>query len=190
MTEINGAVYVHPILTRKDFAKIQKRVTAKRKSNWRKQMFHLIDRFIIEDLYFNQFDPTDQTPKMIREKLFDRLLVTGYVEEEFFQRMEKREAMSSTSFPSGIAVPHSLEQQAKKSALSIMTLQETLKWDEYPVQIVALSPSHKMKPKNLMIFLKCLSKSFLYPINVRLLASAENFTEFILKMKMLVETEE
>ena len=50
----------------------------------------------------------------------------------------QREAMSSTSFPSGIAVPHSLEQQAKKSALSIMTLQETLKWDEYPVQIVAL----------------------------------------------------
>lgn len=127
VTEINGAVYVHPILTRKDFAKIQKRVTAKQKSNWRKQMFHLIDRFIIEDLYFNQFDPTDQTPKMIRKKLFDRLLVTGYVEEEFSHRMEKREAMSSTSFPSGIAVPHLLEQQAKKSALSIMTLQETLK---------------------------------------------------------------
>ena len=66
-------------------------------------------RFIVENLYFNQFDPTDQTPKMIRKKLFDRLLVTGYVEEEFSQRMEKREAMSSTSFPSGIAVPHLLE---------------------------------------------------------------------------------
>lgn len=190
VTEINGAVYVHPILTRKDFAKIQKRVTAKRKSNWRKQMFHLIDRFIIEDLYFNQFDPTDQTPKMIREKLFDRLLVTGYVEEEFSQRMEKREAMSSTSFPSGIAVPHSLEQQAKKSALSIMTLQETLKWDEYPVQIVALVAISQDEAKEFNDFFEMFIEIVSDPINVRLLAGAENFTEFILKMKMLVETEE
>ncbi|ENZ6554984.1 transcription antiterminator [Enterococcus hirae] len=190
VTEINGAVYVHPILTRKDFAKIQKRVTAKRKSNWRKQMFHLIDRFIIEDLYFNQFDPTDQTPKMIREKLFDRLLVTGYVEEEFSQRMEKREAMSSTSFPSGIAVPHSLEQQAKKSALSIMTLQETLKWDEYPVQIVALVAISQDEAKEFNDFFEMFIEIVSDPINVRLLAGTENFTEFILKMKMLVETEE
>lgn len=153
-------------------------------------MFHLIDRFIIEDLYFNQFDPTDQTPKMIREKLIDRLLVTGYVEEEFSQRMEKREAMSSTSFPSGIAVPHSLEQQAKKSALSIMTLQETLKWDEYPVQIVALVAISQDEAKEFNDFFEMFIEIVSDLINVRLLAGAENFTEFILKMKMLVETEE
>lgn len=190
VTEINGAVYVHPILTRKDLAKIQKRVTAKRRSNWRKQMFRLIDRFIIEDLYFNQFDPTDQPPKMIRKKMFDRLFVTGYVDEAFSQRMEKREMMSSTGFPSGVAVPHSLEQQAKKSALSVMTLQETLKWDEYPVKIVALVVISQTESKEFNDFFEMFIEIVSDPINVQLLASAENFTEFILKMKMLVETEE
>lgn len=189
-TEINGAEYVHPILTRKDLAKIQKRVTAKRRSNWRKQMFRLIDRFIIEDLYFNQFDPTDQPPKMIRKKMFDRLFVTGYVDEAFSQRMEKREMMSSTSFPSGVAVPHSLEQQAKKSALSVMTLQEPLKWDEYPVKIVALVVISQNESKEFNDFFEMFIEIVSDPINVQLLASAENFTEFILKMKMLVETEE
>lgn len=122
--------------------------------------------------------------------MFDRLFVTGYVDEAFSQRMEKREMMSSTGFPSGVAVPHSLEQQAKKSALSVMTLQETLKWDEYPVKIVALVVISQTESKEFNDFFEMFIEIVSDPINVQLLASAENFTEFILKMKMLVETEE
>lgn len=42
-----------------------------------------------------------------------------------------------------------------------MTLQETLKWDEYPVQIVALVAISQDEAKEFNDFLKCLSKSFL-----------------------------
>lgn len=71
-----------------------------------------------------------------------------------------------------------------------MTLQETLKWDEYPVQIVALVAISQDEAKEFNDFFEMFIEIVSDPINVRLLASAENFTEFILKMKMLVETEE
>ena len=71
-----------------------------------------------------------------------------------------------------------------------MTLQETLKWDEYPVQIVALVAISQDEAKEFNDFFEMFIEIVSDPINVRLLAGAENFTEFILKMKMLVETEE
>ena len=78
----------------------------------------------------------------------------------------------------------------EKKCLSIMTLQETLKWGEYPVQIVALVAISQDEAKEFNDFFEMFIEIVSDPINVRLLAGAENFTEFILKMKMLVETEE
>ena len=70
-----------------------------------------------------------------------------------------------------------------------MTLQETLKWDEYPFQIVALVAISQDEAKEFNDFFEMFIEIVSDPINVRLLTGAENFTEFILKMKMLVETE-
>ncbi|BCA84540.1 PTS fructose transporter subunit IIA [Enterococcus saigonensis] len=189
-TETNGAVCVHPILTRKDLEKVQKRVAAKKKSCWRKKMFQLIDRFVVEDLYFGQFDPVDSMPKDIRKKMFQKMLHANYVGEEFAATMEKREEMSPTSFPSGIAVPHSIEQNAQKSAISVMTLQENIRWCEYSVEMVALVAIAQEESKEFNDFFETFIAIVSEPINVKLLADTDNFTEFILKLKTLVEADE
>ncbi|MCD5028149.1 PRD domain-containing protein [Enterococcus asini] len=189
-TEIAGAVYVHPILTRKDLDKLQKRVVAKMKSNWRNQMFLLMDRFVIEDLYFNQFDPTNSTPESIRKKMFNKMLSEKYVGTNFFETVEKRELLSPTSFPSKIAVPHSVKQNAKKSAISIMTLQEPLHWDNYSVNMIALVAISQGEAKEFNDFFETFIEIVSDPINVQQLATTESFSEFILKMKMLVEVDE
>ena len=188
--ETNGAVYVHPILTRKDLEKVQKRVAAKKKSCWRKKMFQLIDRFVVEDLYFGQFDPVNSTPEDIRKKMFQKMLCANYVGKEFAATMEKREEMSPTSFPSGIAVPHSIEQNARKSAISVMTLQENIRWSEYSVGMVALVAIAQEESSEFNDFFETFIEIVSEPINVKQLADTDNFTEFILKLKTLVEADE
>lgn len=188
--EVNGAVYVHPILTRKDLEKVQKRVAAKKQSCWRQKMFQYIDCFVVEDLYFGQFDPIDSTPEDIRKKMFQKMLAAGFVEPEFARTMEKREAMSPTSFPSGIAVPHSIEQNAQKSAISVMTLQENMRWCDYSVEMVALVAIAQAESKEFNEFFEMFIEVVSDPVNVKQLAATDNFTEFILKLKMLVETDE
>lgn len=188
--EVNGAVYVHPILTRKDLEKVQKRVTAKKKSCWRQKMFSYIDRFMVEELYIGQFDPSDSTPESIRQKMFQKMFVSGFVDSEFSKTMEKREAMSPTSFPSGIAVPHSIEQNAQKSAISVMTLQENIRWCNYSVEMVALVAIAQAESKEFNEFFEMFIEIVSEPVNVKQLAATDDFTEFILKLKVLVDADE
>ncbi len=46
--------------------------------------------------------------------------------------------MAPTSFPSGIAIPHSIKNDALQSGVSIMTLQEPIYWNDVKVKIIAL----------------------------------------------------
>ena len=153
-------------------------------------MFSYIDRFMVEELYIGQFDPSDSTPETIRQKMFQKMFVSGFVNSEFSKTMEKREAMSPTSFPSGIAVPHSIEQNAQKSAISVMTLQENIRWCNYSVEMVALVAIAQAESKEFNEFFEMFIEIVSEPVNVKQLAATDEFTEFILKLKVLVDADE
>lgn len=183
-------VHVSPILTRKDIERVKNQVRVKRKNIWRKRMFILMEKFIIKDLYFDQFNPSKSTSKDIRKKLFNKMLSEKYVGKEFELTMEKRESMSSTGFPSGVAIPHSIEQNAKKSGVSVMTLQEPIIWNGYPIQLVALIAISQNESKEFNEFFETFIEIISDPINVRKLSLADGFDEFMLKLKIMVEVDD
>lgn len=183
-------VHVSPILTRKDLEKVENQVRAKRKSIWRKKMFILMEKFITKDLYFDQFNPSENTPKDIRLKLFRKMLSEKYIGKEFESTMEKRESMSSTGFPSGIAIPHSIEQNAKKSGISIMTLQEPVIWNGHSIQLVALIAISQNESKEFNEFFETFIEIISDSINVRKLSQANGFEEFMLTLKIMVEVDD
>ncbi|MGG5330192.1 BglG family transcription antiterminator [Enterococcus sp. AZ163] len=185
-----GSVFIHPFLTVKDIKKIENRIEAFKSQREKKRMYQAIDAYILPELYFNQIDPSELNPEEIRLQLNQRMVDAGFVDGYFLQQVEKRERMSPTSFPSGIAVPHSIELEAKKSGVAIMTLQEPLIWANYPVKLVAFIAINKEEANTFNDFFEKFIEIVSEPVNTKQLSMSEDYDEFILKLKMMVEADE
>lgn len=183
-----GSVFIHPFLTEKDSKKIGKRLSALKAKKEKKRMYGYIDQFVSKELYVDQIDPASLTAKEIREQLNQRMVACHYVDQKFSQKVEKREAMSPTSFPSGIAVPHSVEVDALKSGVAIMTLQDSVVWSAYPVKLVAMIAINKEEAAAFNEFFEKFIEIVSEPIHTKQLSSAEDYDEFILKLKLMVDS--
>ncbi|EOC5020217.1 transcription antiterminator [Listeria monocytogenes] len=185
-----GSIFIHPLLTTKDIKKITSRIQTKKKileNNIRGQQ---IDRYIVRSLYSNQIDPSELTPAKIREQMISKMEKQNFVTPEFKGKVEKREQMAPTSFPSGIAIPHSIKNDALQSGVSIMTLQEPIYWNDVKVKIIALVAISKKDATEFNDFFEKFVEIVSEPINTKRLSMVESFEEFIRKLKMMMEESE
>ncbi|EDO0416723.1 PRD domain-containing protein [Listeria monocytogenes] len=185
-----GSFFIHPLLTTKDIKKITSRIQTKKKileNNIRGQQ---IDRYIVRSLYSNQIDPSELTPEKIREQMISKMEKQTFVTPEFKEKVEKREQMAPTSFPSGIAIPHSIKNDALQSGVSIMTLQEPIYWNDVKVKIIALVAISKKDATEFNDFFEKFVEIVSEPINTKRLSMVESFEEFIRKLKMMMEESE
>ncbi|HAA6376970.1 transcription antiterminator [Listeria monocytogenes] len=185
-----GSIFIHPLLTTKDIKKITSRIQTKKKileNNIRGQQ---IDRYIVRSLYSNQIDPSELTPVKIREQMISKMEKQTFVTPEFKEKVEKREQMAPTSFPSGIAIPHSIKNDALQSGVSIMTLQEPIYWNDVKVKIIALVAISKKDATEFNDFFEKFVEIVSEPINTKRLSMVESFEEFIRKLKMMMEESE
>ncbi|EAD3308773.1 BglG family transcription antiterminator [Listeria monocytogenes] len=185
-----GSIFIHPLLTTKDIKKISNRIQTKKKILENHIRGQQIDRYIVRSLYANQIDPSELTPAKIREQMISKMEKQTFVTPEFKEKVEKRERMAPTSFPSGIAIPHSIKNDALQSGVSIMTLQEPIYWNEVKIKIIALVAISKKDATEFNDFFEKFVEIVSEPINTKRLSMAESFKEFIQKLKMMMEENE
>ncbi|EAF3625577.1 PRD domain-containing protein [Listeria monocytogenes] len=185
-----GSIFIHPLLTAKDIKKISNRIQTKKKILENHMRAQQIDRYIVRSLYANQIDPSELTPAKIREQLISKMEIQTFVTPEFKEKVEKRERMAPTSFPSGIAIPHSIKNDALQSGVSIMTLQEPIYWNDVKIKIIALVAISKKDATEFNDFFEKFVEIVSEPINTKRLSMAESFEEFIQKLKMMMEENE
>ncbi|EAG6704766.1 PTS fructose transporter subunit IIA [Listeria monocytogenes] len=185
-----GSIFIHPLLTTKDIKKISNRIQTKKKILENHIRGQQIDRYIVRSLYANQIDPSELTPAKIREQMISKMEKQTFVTPEFKEKAEKRERMAPTSFPSGIAIPHSIKNDALQSGVSIMTLQEPIYWNDVKIKIIALVAISKKDAAEFNDFFEKFVEIVSEPINTKRLSMAESFEEFIQKLKMMMEENE
>ncbi|EHV5202716.1 BglG family transcription antiterminator [Listeria monocytogenes] len=185
-----GSIFIHPLLTMKDIKKISNRIQTKKKILENHIRGQQIDRYIVRSLYANQIDPSELTPAKIREQMISKMEKQTFVTPEFKEKVEKRERMAPTSFPSGIAIPHSIKNDALQSGVSIMTLQEPIYWNDVKIKIIALVAISKKDATEFNDFFEKFVEIVSEPINTKRLSMAESFEEFIQKLKMMMEENE
>ncbi|EBF5144573.1 BglG family transcription antiterminator [Listeria monocytogenes] len=185
-----GSIFIHPLLTTKDIKKITSRIQTKKKILENHIRGQQIDRYIVRSLYANQIDPSELTPAKIREQMISKMEKQTFVTPEFKEKVEKRERMAPTSFPSGIAIPHSIKNDALQSGVSIMTLQEPIYWNDVKIKIIALVAISKKDATEFNDFFEKFVEIVSEPINTKRLSLAESFEEFIQKLKMMMEENE
>ncbi|EED2629445.1 BglG family transcription antiterminator [Listeria monocytogenes] len=185
-----GSIFIHPLLTTKDIKKISNRIQTKKKILENQLRGQQIDRYIVRSLYANQIDPSELTPAKIRKQMISKMEKQTFVTPEFKEKVEKRERMAPTSFPSGIAIPHSIKNDALQSGVSIMTLQEPIYWNDVKIKIIALVAISKKDATEFNDFFEKFVEIVSEPINTKRLSMAESFEEFIQKLKMMMEENE
>lgn len=186
VSEQAGSVFIHPLPTQSDLVRIQNRIFSIQKQVQNRDIYRYIDRFISRELYFNQTDPVYLTPTELRQQMVARLFRLHYVGKDYLESVEKREQMSPTSFPSGVAIPHSIVLNAKKSGISIMTLQESIQWANYPVKLVIMVTINPEEAQVYNVFFEKFIEILSDPVNVQLLSEVEGFESFKMKLKTLV----
>ncbi|MBC1567593.1 BglG family transcription antiterminator [Listeria sp. FSL L7-1425] len=185
-----GSIFIHPLLTTKDIKKITSRIRTKKKILENNILGQQIDHYIVQSLYSNQIDPSELTPAKIREQMISKMEKQAFVTTDFKKKVEKREQMAPTSFPSGIAIPHSIKNDALRSGVSVMTLQEPIYWNDVKVKIIALVAISKKDANEFNDFFEKFVEIVSEPINAKRLSMAESFEEFIQKLKMMIEESE
>lgn len=85
--------------------------------------------------------------KALIKNLVDELSQLHYVDEAFFKDVIEREKLSSTAFVEGIALPHSLQMNARQNCFSIVINETPIDWngsDVYIIILIAFSKENRL----------------------------------------------
>ena len=119
------------------------------------------------------------TPQTVMTQMAQNLATSGYVTTEFLPSVLQREALSSTDFDYGIAIPHPLLPCSYQSKLAITVLQEPLLWGKYPVKLVVMLAIAEHDQKFSRLFFNWLGECLARPQKMAQLFSAKSRDEFI-----------
>ena len=137
----------------------------------------MLKKLIKENLFHvhQTFHDTTEILNYLCDELIDNDLATKAYKEDVF----KREAVSATSFMYGFAVPHSIEVSTKKSCISVLILDRSVKWGEFDVKFIILLGIRETDNHLLKIFFDWLSSIVANSKKFEQLLEVNNYEEFM-----------
>ncbi|MEY8459185.1 BglG family transcription antiterminator [Lactococcus ileimucosae] len=136
-------VQIHEFLTEKDFMRIREAIDRINHKQYR----NFLSTFLPQLVQENAFLKLKGAPKKseIFEKIGEWFFKNGFSEKEFVEKLFERESLSPTTFSSGIAIPHSIKYEGKKTGMLILKPEEPLYWDN---QVIHLIISFTINPED------------------------------------------
>ncbi len=111
--------------------------------------------------------------------LCDKLQAAGLDDGSLKENVLRRESCAATSFAYGFAIPHTMGTFVQKTSISILLLQEPLKWGEYDVRLVVLLGVREEENQVLKVFLDWLFHIVTNHAKFQELIGSANFEEFM-----------
>src|SRR5699024_6295723 len=116
------------------------------------------------------------------------MLRRSLVSEKFIDDVIKREKLSSTAFNNIVAVPHSMQINARKSSIAILINDKSTSWgDSEGIQLISLIAMNKDKRKIYRNIYDDYIKVLAETKNATALTKCKNYYSFIEKLSQLIE---
>ena len=141
------------------------------------QFCHIVKKLIGQETFFIKKDIASKEDAI--NYLCDNLIQLDYATKEYKEDVFKREAVSATSFMYGFAVPHSIEVSTKKSCISVLILDRSVKWGEFDVKFIILLGIRETDNHLLKIFFDWLSSIVANSKKFEQLLEVNNYEEFM-----------
>jgi lichenan operon transcriptional antiterminator len=133
--------------------KISRKVNEIKLKKFENSILKYFDRSLVFPLYAS-------TPEKSIYFLARQAVRLGIADNGFYEAVMRREEFMPTSQPSGVALPHALEFEAKKTLFLIGILNEPIKWGNNKVKIILLLCSTLRDEAMLPLITNFLSKIF------------------------------
>lgn len=125
-------IQVNPILTEDDLEALDRVITSDSSAS---EVTRYHD-FFKKELFFP--DMSAYSKFEVLEKLTNKMIRGGYIDEKVKQSIFDRERMASTELGGLIAIPHALENNMDQSSIAIAILKNPIDWELEKVQVVFL----------------------------------------------------
>ncbi|GGE27628.1 hypothetical protein GCM10011391_02580 [Pullulanibacillus camelliae] len=173
-------VSIHEFMTKHDAVLIKRAVEKIKHSKYLRFLKQKVPELIRDEFFLKIRDgiPKEQIIKTIAD-VFQQY---GYVDDDYLIKMNEREKVSSTAFPSGIAVPHTMKFESKKTGLMIIKPITPIRWDSVKVKlIIGISVNKEDSQMFNMIFPRIIELTA-EPYNINYLVASASRYEFIQRL--------
>lgn len=130
-------VRVQPFLGEADVERVQQAAARVRRGRRLAQLRAELSRYFDASAFLHPLP--DAGDEEIIRRLGGMLVDAGLIDDEYVDKTIQRERMSSTAFTDALAVPHSLQMTARRTAIAIGVADGSVAWGDGRVQVVALA---------------------------------------------------
>lgn len=127
-------VSIREFMTKHDIALISRAIEKIKHHNYLNFLNEKIPELISEEFFITISD--DFSREQIMETIAEGFLVNGYVEDDYLKKLNEREKVSSTAYPSGVAIPHTMRFEGKRTGLMILKPVNQIDWDSVKVKLI------------------------------------------------------
>jgi len=170
-------ITIHPFLRDTDFKKIDEAVKRIKQSELKKNYLYIARNSFQKELFFlvdrceNEWAAIEFLSKQMQEK--------GYVTENFFSDVKKREELSSTTYGGNFSIPHSTEMNAQRTGIGVMISANPIPWGEFKVSLVLLIGVNQKDAKYFADFYEELIGILLKEENIQNIVKSSSYETFI-----------
>ena len=127
-------VSIHEFITKHDIAIISRAVENIKHNHYVNFLKEKIPELIRDKFFINISN--DSSKEQIMKTIADRFQQNGFVDDDYLKKLNEREKVSSTAYPSGVAIPHTMKFEAKKTGLMILKPVSHVEWDSIKVRLI------------------------------------------------------
>ncbi|MGK0550606.1 BglG family transcription antiterminator [Enterococcus faecalis] len=173
-------IFIKEFLTPQDFHHIRAGIIAIKQKKYRQFLEEYLPVLIREEFYLELTEPTN------KEAVFDLISAgfqaQGYVPFDFKQQLAARETMSATSFPSGIAIPHTIKYAAYRTGLFVIHSQLPIDWSGIDVHFIIALAVDKDDSEDFNRIFTRMVELLAETVNISYLKQSTNRLDFISRM--------
>lgn len=182
---LNKAILISPFITSNQLIQIGQQIVSNAHEK-ELDTFHMsLCGLFTEDIFFQDVCGVDKYE--ILKKLGAELKEKGYVDDAFLESVYKREQLSSTCFTDGIAIPHAISHNVKKSFISFTRYSHSQPWGDKSVSLVIFIGISYPERKTFRSVFNHLVKLFEKQSSVHAIAKCTTYEEIIKTINMLNE---
>ncbi len=131
---LDNAILVSPFITSSQLKEISKRIESQIQAKELDNFNLSLRQMFTEDIFFQNIFSKNKYE--ILENIGNQLKERGYIDNAFIESVIKREQLSSTCFTNGLAIPHAISPNIKKSFISFTRYDHSQAWDDQSVSLI------------------------------------------------------
>ncbi len=129
-------IQISPFVKKEELDVIEEKAAGALQKKRRNQFLSSFQKLFHRDIFFTNIQGKDKydTIELLLKQFYD----LDYYYPSFVEEVLERERMSSTCFHNGIAIPHAISQDVKRSFIAICCYEKKIRWDNDNVAIAII----------------------------------------------------